>query len=459
MSGSAHIDRRAFLKLGAGGAAATALVAACSNETTQHHQAVPPSGLGEAPVNLLAAPAIDLVRIGFVGVGGMGSVHVQNLLQIEGVQIKAVCDIREEHARRARNLIVESGQPEPTLYTRGETDFERMCSEEDLDLVYNATPWKWHVPISVAAMRNGKHAATEVPAALTIEECWQLVEESEKHQKHCVMMENCNYGRAELLAFNLVRNGLLGEILHGECGYLHDLRSVKFSSEGEGLWRRAHSWTRNGNLYPTHGLGPVAQCMDIHRGDRLATLVSFSSPSRGLQAYARDHFDENAPQLRETYALGDINVSLIQTALGRTIYLNHDTNLPRPYSRINKVQGTRGLFHGYPDRVHIESRTPEHAWEDAATYYDEFEHPLWRKFGARDQDVGHGSMDFIEDYRLIECLRAGLPTDTTVYDAAAISAVSELSELSVANGGAPVAFPDFTRGQWRSYPKLEIVGT
>lgn len=451
------IDRRAFLKLGAAGTAAAAL-SGCAGADAPDDRAAPPSRLGAAPAELLTAPPLDVVRIGFVGVGGMGMVHVQNLLQIEGVQIKAVCDIRQEHAERASRMIVESGQPEPSLYTRGETDFERMCAEEDLDLVYNATPWKWHVPISVTAMQNGKHAATEVPAALTIDECWQLVEESEKQRKHCVMMENCCYGRAELLAFNLIRNGLLGEILHAECGYLHDLRAIKFSPEGEGLWRRDHSWTRNGNLYPTHGLGPVAQCMDINRGDRFGTLVSMSSPSRGLQEYAREHFEDDAPQRAETFALGDVNLSLIQTALGRTICVGHDTNLPRPYSRVNMVQGTRGLFQGYPDRVYIEGRSSGHKWEEATAYRDEFEHPLWRKLGDKGDGVGHGSMDFIEDFRLIECLRNGIPLDMTVYDAAALSAVSELSERSVANGGAPVEFPDFTRGRWKSYPKLEVVG-
>jgi predicted dehydrogenase len=234
---------------------------------------------------LLAAAPIETVRVGFVGVGGMGSVHVRNLLDIEGVELRAVCDIVPAHAERARDWAVESGQEAPTLYTGGETDFERMCGEEDLDLVYNATPWEWHVPICLAAMETGSHTATEVPAAYTLEDCWALGEAAERHSKHCVMMENVNYGRSEMLVFNMVRQGVLGEILHGEGGYLHDLRDIKFAPDGEGLWRRAHSMVRNGNLYPTHGLGPIANCMDINRGDRFATLVSMSGPSRGLQEY------------------------------------------------------------------------------------------------------------------------------------------------------------------------------
>jgi hypothetical protein len=260
-----------------------------------------------------------------------------------------------------------------------------------------------------------------------------------------------------MMVFHMVRQGMFGEILHGEGGYLHDLRGIKFSSEGEGLWRREHAKTRNGNLYPTHGLGPVANCMDINRGDRFDYLVSMSSPSRGLQEYAIANFPPDAPQRQETYVLGDVNVSLIKTANGRTIYVGHDTNLPRPYSRINLVQGTRGIFQGYPDRVYLEGRSPSHRWEEAQEYLEEFDHPLWQQLGDRGEGLGHGSMDYLEDYRLIKCLREGLPTDMNVYDAAALSAVCELSEISVANGSEPAAFPDFTRGRWETNPPLEIV--
>jgi predicted dehydrogenase len=356
-----------------------------------------------------------------------------------------------------RKLVVDAGQPEPRGYSRGPRDFERLCETETLDLVYTATPWEWHVPVCVAAMKNGKHAATEVPAAMTIDDCWQLVEHAEKYKKHCVMMENCNYGRAEMMVFHMIRKGLLGEILHGEGGYLHDLREIKFSSEGEGLWRRAHAMKRNGNLYPTHGLGPIANCMDINRGDRFEYLVSMSGPSRGLQAYAKEHFPEGAPQRAEKFVLGDVNVTLIRTARGRTLFVSHDTNLPRPYSRINLVQGTRGLFQGYPDRVYIEGRSPQHRWEESSAYLTEFDHPLWTDLTTNAEGAGHGGMDYLEDYRLIKCLREGLPTDMTVYDAAALSAVVHLSERSNARRSAPMDFPDFTRGRWQTTPPLGIV--
>ena len=460
------LNRRDFLKAGALGVAAGA-TAGCTEpgaeaatvgaQTSTPATDVIPQELPTPPARPLAAPPVDPVRIGFVGVGGMGTAHVRNLVRIDGCVVTAVCDIRMEHAERAAALVEEAGHPRPALYTRGERDFERLCAEEDLDLVYTATPWRWHVPVCVAAMENGKHAATEVPAAYTLDDCWRLVETAERTGRHCVMMENVNYGRAELLCLNLVRQGLLGEILHAECGYLHDLREIKFADEGEGLWRRAHSWTRNGNLYPTHGLGPVANCMDINRGDRFASLVSMSSPSRGLQEWAATHYGEGHPKRAETFALGDVNASLIQTALGRTIYVAHDTNLPRPYDRINKVQGTRGIFQGYPDRVYIEGSSPSHRWQDAEAYYDEFEHPLWSALREASIGAGHGGMDFMEDYRLVECLRRGEPTDMNVYDAAALSAVCELSEISVARGSAPVPFPDFTRGKWMDWQPWPIV--
>ncbi len=275
---SANRSRRDFLKIGAAaglGAAAAGLGL----------EAMPP-GLPGAGRTQFRAPALKTVKVGFVGVGGMGSAHVQNLLNIDGVELKAVCDIRPAHVERAQKWAVEAGQPEPKGFAKGERDFERMCETEDLDLVFTATPWEWHVPVCLAAMKNGKHAATEVPAAMTVDDCWALVEAAERYKKHCQMMENCCYDRIELMTLNLVRKGLLGEVVHAEAGYLHDLRGVKFSNEGEGLWRRAWAQKVNGNLYPTHGLGPVAQCLNVNRGDAFDYLVSMSSPSRGLQEYA-----------------------------------------------------------------------------------------------------------------------------------------------------------------------------
>ena len=410
-----------------------------------------------APEGLFAAPPLERVRIGFVGVGGMGTHHVRTLLKLEGVELKAICDINEAHAKRAQQIVEEAGQPTPTLYTRGERDFERLCAEEDVDLVYTATPWRWHVPVCVAAMTHGKHAATEVPAAITLDGCWELVETAERTRRHCIMMENCCYDRPEMMCLNMVRRGLLGEVLHGEGGYLHDLRAVKFSRAGEGLWRRDHSIKRNANLYPTHGLGPVAQCMNINRGDRFDYVVSMSSPSRGLQKWRQEHLEAGDPRREETDALGDVNTALIKTAQGKTVYLVHDTNLPRPYSRLHVVQGTKGIFERWPERVHLEGRSPGHGWEGLGAY-GEYEHPLWRSEAVKRASGGHGGMDFLENYRLIQCLRAGEPLDMDVYDAAAWSALVECTERSVAKRSRPVDIPDFTRGRYRDRPPLGIVG-
>jgi predicted dehydrogenase len=439
------MNRRDFLK--AGGVALVASAAAPASA----------DAAAQISAGRFAAPPIPEVRIGYVGIGGQGSSHVQNLLKIPGCRITAVCDLRPERTDWASKAIVQAGQKAPAVYTRGPRDFERLCETEELDLVYNATPWEWHVPIMLSAMKNGKHTATEVPAAMTLDDCWAIVETAEKFAKHCVLMENCNYDRMEMMVYNMTQQGVFGELLHAEGGYLHDLRSVKFSAAGEGLWRRAWATKLNGNLYPTHGLGPVANCLHINRGDRFDYLVSMSGPSRGLQRWAAEHFPADAPQRQERFVLGDVNTSLIKTANGRTIMVQHCTNLPRPYSRIHKVQGTKGLFEGYPDRAYIEGRGRADEWVSAQTLLQEFEHPLWKEIAAQAKGAGHGGMDYIEDYRLIKCLREGRATDMTVYDAAALSAVVQLSCQSVTKNGQAVSFPDFTRGRWKTTPPLEIV--
>ena len=443
--------RRDFLKIGA---AAGLGAAVAGLELGAREKAISSRG---ARSQFKVAP-VPTVRVGFVGVGGMGSAHVQNYLNIEGVEVKAICDIVPEKVARAQKWVVAAGQPEPAGYSKGPRDFERMCATEELDLVMTATPWEWHVPVCLSAMKTGKHAVTEVPAAMSLDDCWALVETAERYGKHCQMMENCCYDRIELMTLNLVRKGVLGEVLHAEAGYLHDLREVKFSKEGEGLWRRAWSQKLNGNLYPTHGLGPVAQCLNVNRGDAFDFLVSLSSPTRGLHEYAVEKFGPDSPQAGEKYVLGDVNTSLIRTKLGKTIILIHDTNLPRPYTRINLVQGTKGLAHKWPDRIYIEGKAAKpHEWDDFEEFAAEFEHPLWKAVASKGEGRGHGGMDYIEDYRLIQSLRKGEPLDQDVYDAAAWSAIVGASCASVAAKGRPVEIPDFTRGLWKKNPPLGII--
>ena len=445
--------RRDFLKTTAatigGGVVAAGLQPSAGAEQPQRQPA--------PETTLFAAPPLDRVRVGFVGVGGMGTVHLDNYLALDGIEVVTICDIDPAHAERGRQKTVAAGQKSPTLYTRGDRDFERMCGEEKLDLVFTATPWEWHIPVMLAALKTGKHAATEVPAAYRVDDCWALVEAAEKAKRHAVMMENCCYDRREMLALMLVRKGIFGDLLHAECGYLHDLRSIKFSKDGEGLWRRAHAITRNGNLYPTHGLGPIAQCFDINRGNQFDYLVSMSSPQRGLTLYAQEHLPADDPRRQEKYKLGDVNVTLVKTVKGQTIYLAHGCDDPRPYTRLNQVQGTRGLIQGWPDRIHIEGRSPADEWETLDKYYEEFEHPLWKSAKVKTATRGHGGMDFLEDFRFIECLRAGTPADMNVYDAASLSVMCDLTERSVADRSRPQDVPDFTRGKWKTTPPLGIV--
>ena len=332
------LNRRDFLKLS--GAAAlggppSASAKATADKKAGHHIESAQTGGG-----FLADKPIALVRIGMVGVGLQGGSHLENFLKIPGCRVTAVCDVREERTTWAGKAMVAAGHPQPAVYGKGPRDFERLCETEDLDLVFTATPWEWHVPVMLAAMTAGKHAATEVPAAMTVDDCWALVEAAEKHKRHAIMMENCNYDRPEMMVLNMVQKGVLGEVVHAEGGYLHDLREIKFEKKDEGLWRRAWSRKLDGNPYPTHGLGPVANCLDINRGDRFDYLVSMSGPSRGLQDWAREHLPEGAPERSERFTLGDVNTSLIKTARGKTIMVQHCTNLPRPYSRIQVVQGT-----------------------------------------------------------------------------------------------------------------------
>jgi hypothetical protein len=302
-------------------------------------------------------------------------------------------------------------------------------------------------------MNNGKHAAVEVPAAITLEECWQLVDAAEQTQRHCLMLENCCYGETEMLVLNMVRQGVFGELTHGEAGYLHNMPESLINEQGPAAWRRRHFTQRNGNLYPTHGLGPVAQYMGIHAGDRFDRLVSMSSPERML-SLLRDKLPAGDPRRGEEFVCGDLSTTLIRTALGRTILVQFSVTAPRPYSRINMIGGTQGTFCDYPPRLFLKGKGD--AWEtDMAPYIEKYSHPLWRKLKeAAVRSGGHGGMDYVMNRRLMECLRAGTQLDMTAYDAAAWSAVGPLSVASVAQGGAPVDFPDFTRGEWQNRKPL-----
>jgi hypothetical protein len=399
------------------------------------------------------------VRVGLVGYGKRGRSLISTLNALgPDVEILAVCDVLPERVAEAQAALERMGRPKPAGYAQGEEDFRRLCEQQDLDLVMNAAPWDWHVPICVAAMNAGKHTATEVPAAVTVDGCWQLVDTAEATGKHCVLLENCCYFRNAMMVLNMVRKGLLGEMLHAEAGYQHyRIANNVFDAEGNLLWCGEHESRRDGCLYPTHQVGPVGQWMNITRGDQFAYLVSMSSKSRGLNIYAARHFGPEHPLATRPYALGDINTTLIRTENGLTITLYHDTQAPRPYDLIYRAQGTNGLYMGTLDKIFIEGRSKSEEWDDIEPYLEEYEHPLWKALQQNALGHGHGGGDYIMMYRLIKCLQTGVEPDSDVYDAAAWSVIAPLSEMSVADKSRPVDFPDFTRGKWRERQPLGIV--
>jgi len=387
-------------------------------------------------------------RIAIIGVGGRGTSLLENLIAADA-QVVAICDVVQEKADHAAGLVEKDGRKRPDLYTAGPHDFETMLERSDIDLVIAATPWTWHAPMALFAMNHGKDVAIEVPGVITLEDCWNIVNTSESTRKHCIMLENCCYGYNETLILRMTHQGRFGDLLYGEGAYRHDLREELFSNKGEGLWRRDEHTKRNGNLYPTHGLGPVANYMGINRGDRFGYLVSMSSPERGFDAYRKDHLQPNDPRMAERYVCGDMNTSLIKTSNGLTITVKHCVSLPNPYSRINAIAGTKGIFEDYPPRIYFDGDKDE-AY-GSLDQYKEYAHPLWQRMGEVAKKAGgHGGMDYLMLYRLLQCVREGLPPDMDVYDAAAWSSVGPLSVSSVARDSARIDFPDFTRGGWKS---------
>jgi len=407
---------------------------------------------GQNHVLELRAEAIDTVRMAIIGLGmrGQGAVHRYNFL--EGVQIVALCDVVDENLSKAQETLVSAGKKEAELYNDS-LDWKKICERPDIDLIYICTHWSLHTPIAVYAMEQGKHVATEVPAALTIDECWELVNTSERTRKHCMQLENCNYDFFEMATLNMAQKGLFGELIHAEGAYIHDLRWLNFKEEGGywNMWRLKHLEKEDGNTYPTHGFGPIAHSMNIHRGDKLNYLVSVSTNQFGMTAYAKEKFGEESEYAKTAYAKGDMNTTIIKTQKGKTIMLQHDVTSPRPYSRIHLLSGTKGFARKWPERG-LAFEPNAHDFlndEQMDSLLVEYEHPITKEVGKKAREVGgHGGMDFIMDYRLIHCLRNGLPLDQDVYDAAEWSSIIELSRISVENHGMPVEVPDFTRGAW-----------
>jgi predicted dehydrogenase len=458
-------NRRDFIRIAAAGAAAFGLGIKNTQGDSRDNfiaREVPMPFPGQETVMGLSFEPLEKVRIGVIGLGMRGIEAISRLLYIEGVEITAVCDVVPERINKAKSIITERGYPEPVGFSEGPDHWMKLCERDDVDLVYSCTPWNLHTPNAVHAMKNGKHAAVEVPAAITIDECWQLVDTAEQTRRHCMMLENCCYDFFELATLNMARNGIFGEIMHAEGAYIHNLRGWKFNKVTGyyDMWRLKHSTNHNGSLYPTHGLGPVAQIMGINRGDRMEYLTSTSTKQVGLSLYAKINLGEESPEYKQDYELGDMNTTVIRTVNGKTIMIQHDTTSPRPYSRIHLISGTGGIAQKWPvQRIALEPDA--HQWlsnKKMKQLLSEYEHPLARRVGKLAKKVGgHGGMDYIMDWRLIYCLRNGLPLDQDVYDAAAWSSIVELSQISVRNKSQAVDIPDFTRGVWIETKPLGIV--
>ena len=417
---------------------------------------------------MFAAPKLERVRVGVVGIGGRGGAAVERLLLIPGVELTAVCDIQDSMLAKARTACDKAGVRRAKEYTGSVEAWKGLCDDPNVDVVYNTTPWWLHAPVALYAMRAGKHAMNEVPGATTVDECWDLVETSEKTSRHCMQLENCCYGEFELLALNLARQGFFGQVVHGECAYIHDLTRGQLKGYWDN-WRLKWNMRHKGNAYPTHGLGPVCNVMDVNRGDRLDYLVSLESDQFNVEEKAKALFPAEAWQRKAKVAMGDMNSTLIRTVKGRSILVQHDVSSPRPYTRINLIQGTRGILcggdeadltNGWPYRIGQEKgpATGCHTFFDGVTAEEirqTHKHPLWKKYGVQaKEEGGHGGMDYLMDLRWSICLREGLPLDMNVYDLATLSSICELSERSVRNRSAAQDIPDFTRGGWKTAPQV-----
>lgn len=408
------------------------------------------------------------VNIAFIGVGGRGRGHVKRAAITEGVKITAICDIDPNAIEATQKMLRELGKPEATAYTEGEHAYEKLLERDDIDGVIISTPWLWHTRMAVATMKAGKYAGVEVSAANTMEECWDLVNTSEATGMPCMILENVNYRRDVMAVMNMVKEGLFGELVHARCGYLHSLLNVKFDGDlkfGEGAhseasWRTLHSLKRNADVYPTHGLGPIAAMMDINRGNRFLYLTSTASKAVGLKDYIEEHpkGGKDHPYAKLPWKQGDVITSTIKTTNGETIIVTHDCNLPRPYSLDFRVQGTDGLtdFDYNRRRIYIEGVSKNHDWEDFKAWQDKYDHPLWKQYGKQAEGSGHGGMDFFITREFINAVKEQRQPVLDVYDAAAWSAVTPLSEASIAQGSAPQYFPDFTRGNWIKRSPMEF---
>ena len=404
------------------------------------------------------------VRLAFIGTGLRGQDHVELALRRTDVEIVAICDTQQLMIDNTLQLFKKAEKPLPKIFAVDNYAYRKLLELKNIDAVIISTPWEWHFTMAMDAMQAGKHIGCEVIAGATIDEMWQLVHTSEQTKMNYMMLENVCYRRDVMAIMNMVRQGMFGEMMHLQGGYQHDLREVKFNDGkqpygggvefgdkgfSEAKWRTQHSVNRNGDLYPTHGVGPLAMMVDINRGNRFVSLVSYASKTRGLHNYIVNKGGENHPNAKVRFKLGDVVTTMIKTQNEETILLQHDTSLPRPYSLGFRVQGTKGLWMDVNKSLYIEDVSKDaHKWEEAKPYLEKYDHPLWKKFANDTVGAGHGGMDFFVLHQFVEAIKQNKTTPIDVYDAAVWCAITPLSEQSIALGGANVDFPDFTKGQW-----------
>ena len=441
-------SRRAFLTTGAAGVAA-GLVAVNSGPALATPLA-PTRRRGQKSMVGVPFDSYETVRIGLIGLGNRGMGMLTGWTAVPGAVVTAVCDIRPDRATRAADRVQAEGKPRPAEHSGSDESFLELVNRDDVDFVYVATPWEFHYEHGRAAMKGGKHVGIELPIATELEELWDLVDTSERTQRHCWLMENCSYGRNELAILKMAHEGVFGEITNGHGGYLHDLRELLFSDTYyTDTWRRKWHTRSNASFYAMHGLAPIAADMDINRGDRMTTLRAFETEPKGLADYRERNIPRDHPSWNETYLKGDLTTCMIGTHRGRVIRAEHDVSSPRPYSRINSLAGSRGIVEDYPARIYFEPDHGGHSWRDFAPYQQEFDHWLWRKVGDdAEENGGHGGMDYILQWRIVQQMRAGLVPDIDIYDSAVWCSPVPLSVQSLRKDGAEVAVPDFTRGRW-----------
>lgn len=405
----------------------------------------------------------DKLKVGLIGVGLRGTNHLNNVLLRDDVLVTAICDIDPKRISIALDLISKADKKTPKIFQANVLDYRNLLGLKNVDAVIISTPWLWHTPMAKDAMLAGKYTGLEVSAANTIEECWDLVNTHEQTGTHLMILENVNYRRDIMAVLNMVRQNVFGELVHFRCGYQHDLRFVKFNdgktAYGKGVefgekgisesaWRTQHSLLRNADFYPTHGVGPIAIMDNINRGNRFSSLTSTATKAIGLHNYIVEHGGKDHPNAKLKFKQGDVITTTIETANGESIIVTLDCNLPRPYSLGFRVQGANGLWEVDGNRIYIEGKSKPHRWDDADEWLEKYDHPLWQKFGKKAIGAGHGGMDFFVINAFVESSKQNIAPPLDVYDAAAWSAITPLSELSIENNGEPQDFPDFTRGNW-----------